>query len=90
VPQVVNRHPRRATTHPARPARPGEDAILRALTSLLDEALPVVPAAKSTTTRSRRSAPPAAGRVAAEGDDLPVAWLGRDAPLRRESWRRPT
>src|SRR5215510_11167039 len=53
--------------------------ILRALTSLLDEWMPVVPGCE---IHDDPLAPLCAGcraRLKADGDDLPVAWLGRDA-----------
>ena len=54
--------------------------ILRALVGLLDEAIPVVPGLRDP----RRSAGAALRRRAArasreDGDDLPIAWLDRDA-----------
>ena len=53
--------------------------ILRALTTLLDERCRSLPAARSTTTRWRRSARRAGRDVREAGDDLPIAWLARDA-----------
>jgi len=53
--------------------------ILRALTTLLDERIPVVPGCE---IHDDPLAPLCAGcraRVAAEGDNLPIAWLAREA-----------
>ncbi len=55
----------------------GKTRLIRTLAGLLDEWTPVVVAARSTTTRTRRCA--CAARLAAElGDGLPVEWLRRD------------
>ena len=43
------------------------------------------PAARSTTTRSRRSPSSRGNRIAEGGDDTPIAWVGRDSALRREA-----
>jgi len=53
--------------------------ILRALTSLLDEAMPVVPGCEIHDDPLAPICAACRARVKAEGDDLPVAWLGRDA-----------
>ena len=53
--------------------------ILRALTSLLDEWLPVVPGCEIHDDPLAPICSACRGRVRAEGDALPVAWLGRDA-----------
>jgi magnesium chelatase subunit I len=52
--------------------------ILRALTSLLDEAMPVVPGCEIHDDPLAPICAACRARVKAEGDDLPVAWLGRD------------
>ena len=60
--------------------------LLRALTTLLDEHIPVIAGlARSTTTRWRRSAAYGRRRVAEAGDDLPIAWLPPRRALRREA-----
>ena len=53
--------------------------ILRALTSLLDEWLPVVPGCEIHDDPLAPICAACRGRVRADGDALPVAWLGRDA-----------
>jgi len=53
--------------------------ILRALTSLLDEWLPVVPGCEIHDDPLAPICAACRARVRAEGDALPVAWLGRDA-----------
>ena len=53
--------------------------ILRAMTSLLDEWLPVVPGCEIHDDPLAPLCAACRARVRAEGDDLPVAWLGRDA-----------
>jgi magnesium chelatase subunit I len=52
--------------------------ILRALTSLLDEWLPVVPGCEIHDDPLAPICASCRARVKAEGDALPVAWLGRD------------
>jgi magnesium chelatase subunit I len=52
--------------------------ILRQLTTLLDEALPVVPGCEIHDDPLRPLCASCRARAAAEGDDLPVAWLGRE------------
>src|SRR5689334_5993346 len=49
--------------------------ILRGLVDLLDERIPVVPGCE---LHDDPTAPLCAARVAAEGDNLPIAWLRRD------------
>src|SRR4051812_14171445 len=53
--------------------------LLRALTSLLDEWLPVVPGCEIHDDPLAPLCAACRARVRAEGDDLPVGWLGRDA-----------
>ena len=53
--------------------------LLRALTSLLDEWLPVVPGCEIHDDPLAPLCAACRARVKKEGDDLPVAWLGRDA-----------
>jgi magnesium chelatase subunit I len=53
--------------------------ILRALTSLLDEWLPVVPGCEIHDDPLAPICSACRGRVKTDGDALPVAWLGRDA-----------
>ena len=52
--------------------------ILRALTGLLDEALPVVPGCEIHDDPLAPLCAACRARVRADGDSLPVAWLGRD------------
>src|SRR3954452_574069 len=53
--------------------------ILRALTSLLDEWLPVVPGCEIHDDPLAPICAACRARLRAEGDALPVAWLGREA-----------
>jgi magnesium chelatase subunit I len=53
--------------------------ILRALTTLLDEWLPVVPGSEINDDPLAPLSAYARHRVHAEGDDLPIAWLPREA-----------
>ena len=53
--------------------------ILRALTSLLDESIPVVPGCEIHDDPLAPLCAACRARVRKEGDDLPIAWLGRDA-----------
>jgi len=53
--------------------------LLRAMTSLLDEWLPVIPGCEIHDDPLAPLCAACRARVRAEGDDLPVAWLGRDA-----------
>jgi magnesium chelatase subunit I len=53
--------------------------ILRAMTSLLDEWLPVVPGCEIHDDPLAPLCAACRARVRAEGDALPVTWLGRDA-----------
>jgi magnesium chelatase subunit I len=53
--------------------------LLRALTSLLDEWLPVVPGCEIHDDPLAPICAACRARVKAEGDDLAVAWLGREA-----------
>ena len=53
--------------------------ILRALTTLLDEWLPVVPGSEINDDPLAPLSAYARHRVIEEGDDLPIAWLPRDA-----------
>jgi magnesium chelatase subunit I len=53
--------------------------ILRALSELLDEALPVVPGCEIHDDPLAPLCAACRARVRAEGDNLPVAWLPRDA-----------
>ncbi len=52
--------------------------LLRALTSLLDDAVPVVPGSEINDDPLAPLSAWARARVEAEGDDLPVAWLPRE------------
>jgi magnesium chelatase subunit I len=52
--------------------------LLRAMTSLLDEFLPVVPGSEINDDPLAPLSAYARGRVAEEGDAMPVAWLHRD------------
>src|SRR5689334_1303441 len=52
--------------------------ILRGLADLLDERLPVVPGCEIHDDPLDPICASCRGRVAAEGDDLPIAWLRRD------------
>jgi magnesium chelatase subunit I len=52
--------------------------ILRGLVDLLDEAIPVVPGCEIHDDPLRPLCAACKARVAAEGDDLPIAWLSRD------------
>lgn len=51
--------------------------LIRGLTALLDEALPVVPGCDVNDDPLDPICPACRARAAAEGDDLPVAWLDR-------------
>src|SRR6187401_386264 len=53
--------------------------ILRALTSLLDEWLPVVPGCEIHDDPLAPICSACRARLRSEGDDLPVGWLGRDS-----------
>jgi magnesium chelatase subunit I len=53
--------------------------LLRALTSLLDEAIPVVPGCEIHDDPLLPLCAACRARAAAEGDELPVAWLDREA-----------
>src|SRR5215813_13069971 len=53
--------------------------ILRALTSLLDEWLPVVPGCEIHDDPLAPICAACRARLKADGDDLPIAWLARDA-----------
>jgi magnesium chelatase subunit I len=53
--------------------------ILRAVAGLLDEAIPVVPGCEIHDDPLAPICAACRARVRAEGDALPVAWLGRDA-----------
>src|SRR5512147_509562 len=53
--------------------------ILRALTTLLDEAMPVVPGCEIHDDPLAPLCAACRARVRSEGDAMPVAWLGRDA-----------
>ena len=53
--------------------------ILRAITSLLDEAIPIIPGSEINDDPMAPLSAYGRQRAAAEGDDLPVAWLPRDA-----------
>src|SRR6187431_147091 len=53
--------------------------ILRALTSLLDEWLPVVPGCEIHDDPLAPICSACRARLRNEGDDLPVGWLGRDS-----------
>jgi magnesium chelatase subunit I len=53
--------------------------LLRALTSLLDEALPVVPGSEINDDPLAPLSAAARARVETEGDAMPVAWLPREA-----------
>jgi magnesium chelatase subunit I len=53
--------------------------ILRALTSLLDEAIPVVPGSEINDDPLAPLSAFGRQKVAAEGDAMPVAWLAREA-----------
>jgi magnesium chelatase subunit I len=52
--------------------------LLRSLTGLLDEVIPVVPGCEIHDDPLAPLCAACRGRAAAEGADLPVAWLGRD------------
>ncbi len=52
--------------------------LLRALTSLLDEEIPVVPGCELHDDPLAPLCASCRGRVASEGDDLPIAWHGRE------------
>jgi len=54
-------------------------AILRALTSMLDEWLPVVPGCEIHDDPLAPICAACRARVRNEGDELPVGWLGRDS-----------
>jgi magnesium chelatase subunit I len=56
----------------------GKTRMLRMLTSLLDEAIPVVAGSEINDDPLSPLSKYARDRVQAEGDDCPVAWLGRD------------
>jgi magnesium chelatase subunit I len=53
--------------------------LLRALVTLLDEQIPVVPGCEINDDPLAPICGACRARIAAEGDDTPVAWLGRDA-----------
>ena len=53
--------------------------ILRALTSLLDEAIPVVPGSEINDDPLAPLSAYGRQKVAADGDGMPIAWLGREA-----------
>jgi magnesium chelatase subunit I len=53
--------------------------ILRALTTLLDEVIPVVPGSEINDNPLAPLSAYGRARVAAEGDDMPVDWLPREA-----------
>jgi magnesium chelatase subunit I len=53
--------------------------LLRSLVTLLDEGIPVIPGCEINDDPLDPICSACRARVAAEGDDLPVAWLGRDA-----------
>src|SRR5512132_4010350 len=53
--------------------------ILRGLTDLLDDRIPVVPGCEIHDDPLAPLCASCRGRVAREGDDLPIAWLPRDA-----------
>ena len=53
--------------------------LLRAMTSLLDEWLPVVPGCEIHDDPLEPLCAACRARLRAEGDDLPVGWLGREA-----------
>src|ERR1043165_4257901 len=53
--------------------------ILRGLADLLDERIPVVPGCEIHDDPLAPLCAACRARVRAEGDNLPVAWLGRDA-----------
>ena len=59
--------------------------LLRALTTLLDEALPVVPGCEIHDDPLAPLCAACRGRVREAGDDLPIAWLRRDRALRRKA-----
>ncbi len=52
--------------------------LLRALTTLLDEAIPVVPGCEINDDPLEPLCGACRERVATEGDSLPIAWLSRD------------
>ncbi len=52
--------------------------ILRALAELLDDAVPVVPGCEIHDDPLAPLCASCRARIRAEGDDLPIAWLGRD------------
>ena len=52
--------------------------LLRALVTLLDETIPVVPGCEINDDPMHPICAACLARVAAEGDELPVEWLGRD------------
>jgi magnesium chelatase subunit I len=52
--------------------------LLRAITSLLDEAIPVVPGCEINDDPLEPLCGACRDRVAAEGDRMPIAWLSRD------------
>ena len=74
------RHPRRATTSScsACAARQRHD-LLRALTTLLDEAIPVVPGSEINDDPLAPLSAYGRQKVAAEGDAMRIDWLPRDA-----------
>src|SRR6202043_3367846 len=53
--------------------------ILRALTDLLDERIPVVPGCEIQDDPLQPICAACRARVAAEGDNMPIAWLAREA-----------
>jgi magnesium chelatase subunit I len=52
--------------------------LLRALTTLLDEAIPVVPGCEINDDPLEPLCAACRARIAAEGDRMPIAWLSRD------------
>jgi len=52
--------------------------LLRALTDLLDEAIPIVPGCEIHDDPLAPLCASCRARVAQEGDEMPIAWLGRD------------
>ena len=59
--------------------------LLRALTSLLDDEIPVVPGCEINDDPLQPLCGSCRERVATEGDRLPIAWLPRDLAVRREA-----
>src|SRR6188474_2040973 len=52
--------------------------LLRALTSLLDEVIPVVPGCEINDDPLEPLCAACRARIASEGDRMPIAWLSRD------------